>query len=77
MDLVAYGSRLFDQMMAFLDQYGGVTLMQLPRQHQGADQLLRAIRPRNVAVLGLKLEEQQQKLFVFNWHITYRSDDKR
>ncbi len=76
-DLVAYGSRLFDQMMDFLERRGGVTLLQLPRQHLGADQLLRAIQPRNVAVLGLKLEEQQQRLFVFNWHITYRSDDKR
>ncbi|MBI3960993.1 MAG: hypothetical protein HY328_19445, partial [Chloroflexi bacterium] len=76
-DLVAYGSRLFDQMMDFLERRGGVTLLQLPRQHQGADQLLRAIQPRNVAVLGLKLEEQQHRLFVFNWHITYRSDDKR
>lgn len=76
-DLVAYGSRLFDQMMDFLDQRGGVTLLQLPRRFQGADQLLRAVQPRNAAVLGLKLEEQQHRLFVFNWRITYRSDDKR
>ena len=76
-DLVAYGSRLFDQMMDFLDRQGGVTLLQLPRRQQGADQLLRALQPRNAAVLGLKMEEQQQRLFVFNWHITYRSDDKR
>jgi len=76
-DLIAYGSRLFDQMMDFLDRQGGVTLLQLPRRHQGADQLLRAIQPRNAAVLGLKLEEEQQRLFVFNWHVTYRSDDKR
>jgi len=76
-DLMAYGSRLFDQMMDFLDRHGGATLLQLPRRHQGADQLLRAVQPRNAAVLGLKMEEQQQRLFVFNWHITYRSDDKR
>ncbi len=76
-DLVVYGSRLFDQMMDFLDFRGGATLLQLPRRHQGADQLLRAIQPRNAAVMGLKLEEQQRQLFVFNWHITYRSDDKR
>jgi hypothetical protein len=76
-DLVAYGSRLFDQMMDFLDRQGGVTLLQLPKRHPGADQLLRAVQPRNAAVLGLKLEEDQQLLFVFNWHITYRSDDKR
>ncbi|MGB5048947.1 MAG: hypothetical protein WBO46_08445, partial [Caldilineaceae bacterium] len=76
-DLVAYGSRLFDQMMDFLDRQGGVTLLQLPRRHQGADKLLRAVQPRNAAVLGLQLEEEQQPLFIFNWHITYRSDDKR
>ncbi len=76
-DLVAYGSRLFDQMMDFLDRQGGVTLLQLPKRHPGADQLLRALQPRNAAVSGLKLEEDEQLLFVFNWHITYRSDDKR
>ena len=64
-------------MMDFLDRQGGVTLLQLPKRHPGADQLLRAVQPRNAAVLGLKLEEDEQLIFVFNWHITYRSDDKR
>ena len=76
-DLVAYGNRLFDRMMDFLEQHGGVTLLRLPRKHQGADQLLRAIQPRNATVLGLKLEEREQRFFVFNWRITYRSDDKQ
>ncbi|HRJ42469.1 MAG: hypothetical protein KJZ86_27005 [Caldilineaceae bacterium] len=76
-DLVAYGSRLYDQMMDYLDAQGGVTLLQLPRRFQGADQLLRAVQPRNVAVLGLKLAEEEQRIFALNWHITYRSDDKR
>lgn len=76
-ELVAFGSRLFDQMMDYLDQQGGVTLLQLPKRHQGADQLLRALQPRNAGVLGLKLSEEQRRLFVFNWHVTYRSDDKR
>lgn len=76
-DLVAYGSRVFDRMMAFLERRGGVSLLQLPRRHQGADQLLRALQPRNAAVSGLKLEEDLERLFVFNWHVTYRSDDKR
>lgn len=76
-DLVAFGSRIFDQMLAFLERRGGVTLRQLPRRHQGADQLLRALQPQNAAVLGLKLEEEQERLYAFNWRITYRSDDKR
>lgn len=76
-DLVAYGSRVFDRMMAYLDRQGALTVQELPSRHGGADQLLRAVRPLNAGVTDLKMEEKQHLLFVFNWHITYRADDKR
>jgi hypothetical protein len=76
-DLVAYGSRIFDQMMAFLDRQGALTVQELPARHMGADELLRAVQPINAAIAGLQLSEQKRQLFVFNWHITYRADDKR
>jgi hypothetical protein len=76
-DLVAYGSRVFDQMMAFLDRQGALTVQELPARHIGADELLRAVQPLNAAIAGLQLSEQKRQLFVFNWHITYRADDKR
>ncbi|RME62058.1 MAG: hypothetical protein D6790_06925, partial [Caldilineae bacterium] len=75
-DLVAYGSRVFDQIMAYLDQQAAVTVQHLPRRHTGAGALLNAVTLRNVAVTDLKLEEQQRPLYLFNWHITFRSDDK-
>lgn len=76
-DLVAYGSRVFDQMMTYLDRQGALTVQELPVRHNGADELLRALQPRNAAIAGLQLSEQKRQIFVFNWHITYRADDKR
>lgn len=74
--LVAYGSRVFDQIMAFLEKQSALAVLQLPARHSKADDLLHTLQPRNAAVTGLKLEEKQTPLYVFNWHITYRSDDK-
>ncbi|MEZ4830875.1 MAG: hypothetical protein R2873_02535 [Caldilineaceae bacterium] len=76
-DLVAYGSRVFDQIMSYLDRQGALTVQSLPSRHNGADELLRAVRPRNSAIAGLQLTEPQRPIFIFNWHITYRADDKR
>lgn len=76
-DLVAYGSRVFDQIMSYLDRQGALTVQSLPSRHNGADELLRAVHPRNSAIAGLQLTEQKRPLYIFNWHITYRADDKR
>lgn len=75
-DLVAYGSRVFDRIMAYLDEQAAVTVQILPRKHTGAGALMSAVQLRNASLLDLKLEETQRPLYVFNWHITYRSDDK-
>lgn len=77
LDLVTQGSRIFDRMVAYLAERGAMTLLRLPARHHGSDELLRAVRPTNVAITGLRMEERQQLLFVFNWRITYRADDKR
>lgn len=76
-DLVAYGSRVFDRMMTYLDRQGALTVQQLPRRFAGGEELMRAVQPTNAAILNLKLQESVQDLFIFNWHITYRADDKR
>ncbi len=76
-ELVVYGSRVFDQMLAYLDRQGSLTVQELPARHHGADELLRAVQPINVAIAGLQLSEQKRQIFVFNWHVTYRADDKR
>lgn len=76
-ELVAYGSRLFDRMMTWLDQRSALTMQRLPSRYGSGDELMRAVRPINAAIAQLKLEEQQQNLFVYNWRITYRADDKR
>ncbi len=76
-DLMAYGSRVFDRMVAYLDQRGATLLQRLPVRFPGADELLRAIRPVNGAIRDLKLAQRDRILCLFNWHITYRADDKK
>lgn len=76
-DLVAYGSRVFDRMMAHLDRQGALTVRQLPKRFSGGEELMQAAQPTNASILNLRLREQSQNLLVFNWHITYRADDKR
>jgi hypothetical protein len=76
-ELVTQGSRIFDRMVAYLEERGAMTYLQLPVRHHGSEDLLRAVRPTNAAITGLRMEEGQQLLFVFNWRITYRADDKR
>lgn len=77
LDLMTQGSRIFDRMVAYLEERGAMTHLRLPVRHPGSEELLRAVRPTNVAITGLRMEEGQQLLFVFNWRITYRADDKR
>ncbi len=76
-DLVAYGSRVFDRMLAYLDQRGALTVQKLPSRFTSSQELLHAIRPVNASIANLRLQDQIQYLFVFNWRITYRADDKR
>ncbi|MCC6168969.1 MAG: hypothetical protein IT329_17235, partial [Caldilineaceae bacterium] len=76
-DLVAYGSRLFDRMQTLLAQRGALTLLALPNRHTGSEELMHAVKPVNASITGLKLHEQARPLYVFNWRITYRADDKR
>ncbi|MBX3010908.1 MAG: hypothetical protein KF832_05350 [Caldilineaceae bacterium] len=74
--LVAHGSPLFDKMLAYLDNRSAVTHQRLPVRHQAGEELMRAVRPINTGIVGLRLSEQTQHLYAFHWHITYRADDK-
>ncbi len=76
-DLVAHGSRMFDRMLAYLNGRGASALLDLPSRYAGSEELLTAVRPLNASIADLHMSEQVQRLFVFNWRITYRSDDKR
>jgi hypothetical protein len=76
-DLVVYGSRIFDRMLAYLDQRGAFTVQKLPSRFTSSQELLHSIRPVNASIAGLRMQEQIQYLFAFNWRITYRADDKR
>ena len=70
-ELVAQGSRIFDQMMALLAQRGACTLQRAPARHQGGEALLAAVRPTNGAITRLRMQEEAQRLFSFSW----RRDD--
>ena len=63
--------------MTLIERRGAFTLQRLPSRFNGGEELLRAVRPVNAGIAGLKMAEQMQLLFVFNWRITYRADDKR
>jgi hypothetical protein len=77
LELLAHGSRLFDRMLALLDRRGALTMQMLPNRHPSSQELMTAVRPTNASIAGLKMQEQTQSLFLFNWRITYRADDKR
>jgi hypothetical protein len=77
LDLVAPGSRIFDRMLAYLEQHGALTVQRLPNRFPGSEELLQAVRPVNTGIAGLQMQEQIQHLFAFHWRITYRADDKR
>lgn len=76
-ELVAHGSRVFDQMMALLDRRSAFTVQRAPVRHAGGEALMTAIRPTNASVSRLRLQERLRTLFAFTWRITYRADDKR
>lgn len=76
-DLVTYGSRVFDRMMTYLEQRGAAAHQRLPSRFSGGEELLKAVRPVNAGIANLKMQEQTQHLYAFNWRITYRADDKR
>lgn len=76
-ELVASGSRIFDQMLLHLNECGALTLQKLPIRFSGGEALMQAVRPLNATVSKLKMSEQQLHLYLFNWRIVYRADDKR
>jgi len=76
-ELVAPGSRIFDRMMAYLEQKSAVAVQRAPVHHSDSQALMSAVRPTNAAVTRLRLQERMRSLFAFTWRITYRADDKR
>ena len=76
-ELVAHGSRVFDQMMALLDRQSAFTVLRAPVRHRGGEALLTAVRPVNSSVGRLRMQEQSRFLFGLTWRLTYRADDKR
>lgn len=76
-ELVAHGSRLFDQMMALLDSRGAFTVLRAPVRHSGGEALMSAVRFTNASVNRLRMQDGTRTLFAFTWRITYRADDKR
>ncbi len=76
-ELLAHGSRVFDRMLALLEQRSAFTLLHLPQRIQGGEDLVTALRPLNASIRDLRMQEQPQWLFIFDWCITYRADDKR
>ena len=75
-ELVARGSRIFDQMLTYLDKRSALTMQRLPSNFTGGQELMAAIRPVNTSIAKLNMEEQRLNLYIYNWHVTYRADDK-
>ncbi len=75
-ELVAIGSNVFDRMMQHLEGRSALTVQLLPQHFTAGEELLSAVQPLNASIVKLKMQEQEQNLYCFNWHITYRADDK-
>ncbi|MEZ4658716.1 MAG: hypothetical protein R2911_14190 [Caldilineaceae bacterium] len=76
-ELVAAGSRIFDRMIGFLEQRAALTVQAAPSRHVGGEELLRAVRPVNTSIVKLNMQQKMQLLYIYNWRIVYRADDKR
>ncbi len=76
-ELVAPGSRVFDRMMAYLEQKSAVAVQRAPVRHADGQALMSSVRPTNASITRLRLQERMRLLFAFTWRITYRADDKR
>lgn len=76
-ELVAHGSRVFDQMLALLAERSAFAVQRAPVRYTDGEALMRAIRPTNASVSRLRMQERARFLFAFTWRITYRADDKR
>ena len=73
---MAHGSRMFDRMMSYLDGRSAATLLELPKRHTSSEELMRAVRPLNASITNLQMRELFRPLYIFNWHLTFRSDEK-
>ena len=76
-ELVAFGSRIYDHMLAFLDGRSALTALTLPKRFTGGEELLAALHPVNAAITGLRVREARARWVAFDWQITYRADDRR
>lgn len=76
-ELVTPGSRIFDRMMAYLEQKSAVAVQRAPVRCSDSQVLMSAVRPTNASVMRLRLQERMRLVFAFTWRITYRADDKR
>ena len=76
-ELVAAGSRIFDRMINYLAQRAALTVQRAPSRHVGGEELLRAVRPVNTSIAKLNMQQVMQLLYIYNWRIVYRADDKR
>lgn len=76
-ELVAFGSRIYDQMLAYLEQRSALTAQILPKRFTGGEEIMAALHPVNAGITGLRVREAQTRWVAFDWQITYRADDKR
>lgn len=75
-ELIAQGSRIFDRMVEHLERRSALTMQRLPSRFSNPQELMAAIRPTNASIAKLDMKEKLLNLYVYNWHVTYRADDK-
>ncbi len=78
-DLVAYGSRVFDRMVAYIANHGSLVRLALPNHFP---ELASNRLPAELTLANCDLTHSAGKngwryLVQFNFHISYRADDKR
>jgi hypothetical protein len=80
-DLVAYGSRMFEQMVAWLDGRGEMTILELPARSAGATETEQRTLPADLSLHNVTADAESRpsrEAYVrFDLCLTYTADDRQ
>ncbi|MCB0163861.1 MAG: hypothetical protein KDI79_06530 [Anaerolineae bacterium] len=77
-DVLVYGSRIFERMLALLDGQGELARLAYPRQVVVAleTELKPSLRRPEFRLVETAVDDRQPWVQIFNFRVTYRSDEK-
>jgi hypothetical protein len=76
-DLLVYGSRIFDQMLALLEGRGEATYLHLPAQFPGEPTDAPPLPLHNCQLVECQSHTADAQFYIYNFRVAYVSDEKR